>query len=161
MKLDVGTLYVGAILISLCIMPFVFIYMSKNKKQQAFKNSLTKMATDTHTSLGKHEFFVDFALGTDLHYNYLYVVKEKDRSLVENTVFLNEYSSSKVVQTDHIIRKNKSRDVVIEKLELNLTDNHTHKETLIEFYNNRDGLPLDGQLQSIKTWNDLINASRV
>lgn len=157
MNTDFGSSLVCAVILIICILPFVFLFRGKNKRQKKLFKVIKSMATDNGYELGKFEIFTNFAIGVDAKNNFLFFYKEGKSCAKEYRIALNEIKDCKIIQTDKVINHDKKRGFTVDKLELNLLPYSAQgSEISIEFFNTEDNLPLYSELSSLKSWKEYI-----
>ncbi|SHJ68119.1 hypothetical protein [Pseudozobellia thermophila] len=157
MKTDLGSTIVFAIIIVICILPFIFLYIGKNKRKNKLRNTLASMARERNRKLHKYEIFTNFAIGTDENREFLFFIKQRQDRIKEYQIALKEVKDCKIRQTDRTLRQNKKQNLVIEKLELRLIPySNKQDEINLEFFNTDDNLPLYGELGAIKSWQEFV-----
>ncbi|AYN68275.1 hypothetical protein D1013_13255 [Euzebyella marina] len=162
MNMDLGTLIIGAILVILCLSPFVIIALNSNGTEKKLVKLLEAMAYKKGSTINKHEVFSNFAIGIDPNNQYLFYVKNYKGHIMEKTVLLEDFNDCSIIQTDHTIKQAKKRQTIIDKLELHLQPaNKAVSDYSIEFYNTDESLPLNGQLQAMQKWRHIIKSKQL
>lgn len=157
MKTDLGSTIVFAIIIVICILPFIFLYIGKNKKKNKLRKELASMAQKKNRKLQQCEIFTNFAIGTDENNEFLFYMKQGKDGIKEYQIALNEVKDCKIRQTDRRLKHNKKQNLVIDKLELSLVPYPGKgREINLEFFNTDDNLPLYGELNSLKSWKAFV-----
>jgi len=158
MEMDLGSAIIGAVAIIICALPFVMMSRSRKKREKAFLQSLSKIATQNNCQINQHEIFGNFAIGIDETKNFVFFFRQVKDNEIEQLVDLSEIQSCKVINTSRNFKNKDGNQKVIDKLELSFTPTAKNKpEIKMEFFNADVNIQLYGELQSIEKWSKLIN----
>ncbi|KAA3651291.1 MAG: hypothetical protein DWP98_03250 [Bacteroidetes bacterium] len=159
MEFNLGTIIISSVFIGICLIPIVLTKGNKKKREKAFLAALNNIASNHNGKISQFEICGDIAIGIDEdnHFAYFYKnVKEKVEELYA------DLSQTKCCMINNVssIAKYKDHNVkVIEKLELKfLPKVKNNNEVKFEFYNDDESMDLNGELQAIQKWTDLINS---
>ena len=158
LKMDSGTLIVGAIMIVICILPFILINNSIKKQKKQLLQSLSGLATQQNCKITQHELGSNLAIGMDENADFLFFFRRvKDKEIVQH-IDLKDIQNCKVLNTSRTVRNSKENYQVTDKLELCVTPKaKSRPDILLEFYNSDENSQLDGELQLIEKWTKIIN----
>lgn len=153
-----GTLIVGAIILALCILPFVLMIRSRKKKEKQLLLSLTGVANNQNFKISLHELFVEFAIGLDEEANQLFFFRKTTENETAQHINLAEVKSCKVINTDHSISNNDENNKTIDKLELQFSFlDKKNPDELLVFYNSDENTQLSGEIITIEKWAKILN----
>lgn len=158
--MDLGSTIIGAIIIAICIVPFIIMSQNRKKRERKTLQLLINIANQQNCIISKHEICGDFIIGIDETKNFVFFFKQLKDKVVEQYINLAEIQSCKVKNTARtVIIKNYNHNV-IDKLELNFIPfDKNKKETTLEFFNTENSLQIVGEFQSVEKWSKLINDS--
>lgn len=156
--MDLGSLIIGAIIVLLCILPFILIQIRNNKRDKKKLLDLSNSAKEHNCKITKHEFCGNYLIGIDEVNNFVFFHKIIKDQLIKQFVNLSSIEKSEIVKSTRTYIEKDGKAHVIEKLELAFIPNKKDNEVLLmEFYNENVSFQLNGELQSIERWSHLIN----
>lgn len=157
-KMDSGTIIIGAIVIAICILPFILIGNSIKKRKKKLLYSLFGLAAQKNSKITQYDLGLDLAIGLDENAGSLFFFRRiKDKEIVEH-IDVKAIQNCKVLNTGRTIRNSKENYQVTEKLELCITPKAKNRpDIFLEFYNSDENSQLDGELQLIEKWARIIN----
>lgn len=152
--MDIGIIITGAILIAICILPFVLMERNSRKQEKLLFQSLSNIADKQNCKITVHECCEEYIIGLDEPKNFLFFFKRvKDKEISEQ-INLAEIQNCKIINTS----RSNGNEKVIDKLELSLISN-TKKtpDILLELYNSDDRMQLGEDFLLIERWVKKIN----
>lgn len=156
--MDLGSTIVGAIIIIICIVPFILMSQSIKKRKRQMLQSLTKIATQHYCQITQYEFCGDFIIGIDKIKNFVFFYKKLKDKEVEQFIDLDNIQNCKVINLNRTITNKDGNHKVIDKLALDFIPISKDKtEITLEFFNSDVSIQFSGELQSIEKWSKLIN----
>ena len=151
--MDTSTIIIGAILLAICILPFVLISRNRKKKEQELLKSLTNLANEHQSKISQFEVCGDQMIGIDEDTKSIFFIKQTDKETVVKHVSLSNVQHCELVKTT----VNSSGDTIIDRLELKFVPIDPHQpQYIIEFYNLSERFQLNGELQMIEKWFKII-----
>lgn len=149
---------IGAILLAICILPILLIIRSRKKAERQMMQSLTGIANQNNCKVSQYELCGDIAIGIDEIKNFVFFYNKTNGKASAQAVDLANYQSCKVMKTGRTIKSNNGNYTEIEKLELSFVPISKDKNAIIlKFFNVDDSFQLNGELQAIERWSNLIN----
>lgn len=148
----------GAIAILICVVPFIMLNRRKKKREKLFLQSLSKIAAPVDGQIDQYEIIGNFAIGMDEAKNMVFFYRPTKDKVEAQFVELEGFQKSKVIKTYRSFKNNNGIQKEIDRLELCFIP--TLKDTpqiKLEFYNSDVSMRLNGELQSIEKWSNLIN----
>lgn len=132
--MDSGTLVIGAIMIAICILPFILINNSIKKQKKQLLQALLALSDQKNCKMTQYELGSNLAIGIDENADLLFFFKRlKDKEI-----------------SQHVNLK--------DKLELCISPKtKSRPDIFLEFYNSEENLQLNGELQLIEKWAKIIN----
>lgn len=156
--MDIGTIIIGLITITLCIIPFFLMKKSRKLKEKHLLNGLIALADSYQCELGKHDVSFDFAIGLSVANNYLFFYKHRNEIKIEESIPLDAIVGCRVESKTRTIKPGKSRVTVYDKLELVFVPQGGQTPlTKLVFFHADEHFQLNGQLQLLQEWESRIN----
>lgn len=155
--MDLGTAIVGAICAALCIFPFVLMNRNRKKSERHILLSLKNSASQHNSQLSQHELHGHFAIGVDQTNKFVYFYHQNKGKINEQFIDLSEIESCKAVNTHRVVSNRDGDQKIIERLDLCFTPRDRAKQAInLEFFNAQNSPQLNGELQSIENWSNVI-----
>lgn len=154
-KMEVGNIVIGAILVTVVVVPFILSGRNSKKIKKQMLLSLRAIANKHSGNISIHEFCGDFVIGMDEVKNFVFFYKKREGGDLEFYIDLSEIKSCRV----HILRResNNGANKVIDKVDLSFTPHDKAKKVIdLEFYSTDVSSVLAGELQAIEKWSKLI-----
>lgn len=156
--MDLGSITIGAILLAICIVPFIIMSMGKSKREKQMLQSLKDKASKHNCQISQVEFCGDYVIGIDEVKNVVFFHKHSKDSVIEQFVDLANFRNCKIINLSRIVTNKEGNYKIIDKLKLSLMPILNNKpETILEFFNSDINAQLYDELQSIEKWSRLIN----
>jgi len=157
--MDLGITLIVAIIVTICVLPFLLMSKSKKNRQKKILQVLSNMAIKHSGKITQYEFCGDFVIGIDENTNAVFFFKKTNNIETKKYVNLAKTQKCQVINTSKIIKTKNSSYKEIDKLGLSLLPSSKYKPVVtLEFYNYDDSLPLRGELQLLEKWFKLINS---
>ncbi len=158
MEMDWGSIIIGFISISLCILPFVLIYYSRINKENKLLQILKEMAQNSNCKIGQREFCGDFVIAADDNKKFVFFLKQKKGELISQIVNLSEVQSCQSVKTTRQAKSINGNLNKVTRIELsfkpknkNLADNN------FELFDEETNIQSNGELQLADKWTEILN----
>ncbi|MDD3875795.1 MAG: hypothetical protein PHT69_04185 [Bacteroidales bacterium] len=156
--MNVESIYIGIILLVLCIVPFVIVNYIKGQNKKRILKSLKNIARQHNCQIGQHELFGNFIIGLDENKNAVLFYKMTKNNTVEQHIELEKIQSCKVINTNKTNKSKTGHSQVFEKYELSFIPIDKSKaEITLEFYDEEESLQPSGEVQIMEKWSNLIN----
>ena len=156
--MDTGSIIITAILIVVCIVPFVLMSTSRKKRERKTLQSLSDIANKQNCTISKHEIFDNFIIGVDETKKFVFFFKKLEDSVVEQYINLAEIQNCRVKTTAKTVEFNNSTQNIIHRIELAFTEfDKNKKDATLEFFNDEINIQLSGELQLAEKWSAQIN----
>ena len=147
------TLIMVAITVLVVVVPFAFVYIKNKKKKNKTKSVLLKYANVDNSKIDESDTLDNIAIGVDYNQNRLFFVKHFKNHETEQIININEIKSVRLVNEKRAVKIGKSSTLVVEKIEIVLTNNNPkEKDYILEFYNENINLILSGEVQLANKW---------
>jgi len=151
---------IGAIIIAICIVPFIIMSKNRKKRERKSLQALISTASKHNCNISMHEICGDFIIGIDEPHKNVFFVKQMKDNLIEQHVNLADIQNCRIKNTARTISDKNGNFNVVDKLELSFVPLlKNNKEISLEFYNADNGMLIVGELQSVEKWAKLINNS--
>ena len=162
MNMDLGSAIVGAIIITICMLPFIMIGRSRKKKEKQFIQALQNNANKHNCQINQQEVFGTFAIGMDEEHNTLFFSRSAKEKEEEQFVDLSNIKKCEVINTGRTFRnKNGNKNgtkTIIDKLELGFIPKAKDQpEIKWEFFNADISYQINGELHAMQKWATNIN----
>ena len=156
--MDSGTLIMGAVLIAICVLPFVIVGRNRKKKKKQILQLLTNIAKKYNAQISRYDFCAGFAIGLDETKNAVVLYKQGQDGVTENYVNLSEIQKSRAVTTHRTVGDKDRNFNVIDRLDLVLVPIAKQKEDIkLPFFDAEDSLQMSSEMPLAEKWSDLIN----
>lgn len=156
--MDLGTTIIGATILALCFLPFVFMSTSRKKKEKQLLQAISDMAKKQQCNIDQHEFCRDLVIGLDEKTNTVFFHQKANNTETAFAIPLAEIQNCKAVITKENSNSKNIAEEAIHKLELLLTPKNKKKELIrLEFYNSEESAQPSGELQLLHKWAKIIN----
>ncbi|MBK9254205.1 MAG: hypothetical protein IPM42_01820 [Saprospiraceae bacterium] len=154
--METGSIIFSAILIILCVAPFIVLQRTKINSQNKLINALKNLAKDYDSEISHYEVCGNIVIGLDSNSENVFYYKKYKNEEVVSLVKLQDVKACKVVQTT---RSNDGVHKFIDKIVLQFEPkNKTQQLDSFEFYNSEESLQLNGELQDVGRWEQLIQS---
>lgn len=158
-KMDLGTAIVGAVCVVVCILPFVLINYNRKKSERYILLALKNNANQHNSQISQHELHGHFAIGVDEKNKFVYFYHQNKGKVSEQFIDLSEMESCQSVNTSRTINNRDGDQKIIERLELCFTPrDKTRSVVNLEFFNANNAPQLNGELQLIENWANVISS---
>jgi hypothetical protein len=156
--MDLNSAMAGAIMIAICILPFISMSRGRKKRDKQMLQSLTEIAKQHNCQISQHEFCGDFVIGIDEIKNSVFFHKHLRDKTIEQFIDLASIKNCKIININRAIKNHEGTHKVIDKLELVFIPASKNKsEITLEFFNSDVTTQLYGELPTIEKWSKLIN----
>lgn len=157
--METGYAIFGIVLIVACLLGIVLTNIIPNRKEGKLLQSLIDSANKHSCIISKHEICGDFIVGIDESKKYVFFFKKNKENSVESYVNLAEMKTCRINNLEKQFSSNNDNSSRIEKLELVFTPNsQSIPETSVEFFSIEHASMINGELQLIENWRNIINA---
>jgi len=156
--MDLGSTIIGAILLVICIVPFVIMHYNRKKKENKMLQTLNENAQQYKCKISKYEFCGDFVFGIDESRNFIFFFKQEKEKAISQFVDLTEIKACQVVKKTTNVKNDIGNLSVIDRVELSFIPKTKSKgDTRFELYNEEINVQLRGELQFVDKWSKQIN----
>lgn len=128
--MDTGSTIVGAILLGMCLAPFVVIRYYNVRKTNKMKQALNRIAKEHSCKIGQHEFCGNIVIGFDENKKFVFFHNHKKEQPISQYVELANIQSCQVVKKTRNANGNKYNVEITERLELFFITANKTKETI-------------------------------
>lgn len=155
--MELSTIIMGAVLITICVLPFVLTSNGKKKREQKMLQYLTEIAKEHNCKIGQSECCNDFIIGIDEVANFVFFAKKNEKRELQEVINLANIEYCNIINSSRTVKLKDENHTVIDKLELAFYSSQNKIEKKLELYNSEDSLQLYMELQCIEKWSKLIN----
>ena len=153
--MDLGTIIIGLVCISICALPFVLTNNNKKQKVKELLNALKDFAKQHNSEITQHEIGENYAIGLDENKNTISFL-QKTKEIV-NLQFIDLYAI-KNCEINNISKSLTKTEKTLDKLNLKLNMNDKNKPSItLEFFNSEISFQPVNEFESIEKWNTIIN----
>jgi len=153
--MDTTTMIIGAVVIALCMLPFVIMGSNKKKRKAQLLKSLSEIAAGHDCKITRHEFFDQFIIGLDDAGSYAFFLKKSKDDEVSEYVDLSVVQKCKVVNSSRVAGGNV---IITDKVELSfLSVDKKNPDKKFELYTSEESMQLTGELQLAEKWAEEVN----
>lgn len=156
--MDLGSALVGAILLIICIIPFLIMHYSRNKTENTKLYSLKEMAKQHNCVINQHESCGNLILGLDESKNFVFIITTEKEDPISLCINLSEVQTCQAVVKSRTIKTNKESSSITERVELGFIPKTKIKgETRVLLYDQETSMQLNGELLFVDKWSKQIN----
>jgi hypothetical protein len=156
--MDTGSITIGAILIILIVVPFIFIRRSRIKAEQQLFNSLAAIAAEHGAKIETQATCGDLAIGLDTTKNMVFFHKSVEDRIVNQYLDLAEARACKVINISRKVAGKDGGSQVIDKVALAFVPKQASRaEMKFELYDSKSDLQHSGELQFSEEWCEKLN----
>jgi len=155
--MDTGTIITGAILLAVCILPFLLLGGGKKRKKQLLQ-SLSQIAERQNCKITRHELCGELAIGLDESANYLFFYKKiNDKETAQYANLAGIRQCKPVTTHRHVNGKDRGHSAP-GKFELKLTPaDSAQPDIVLTFFNSDDTLQVTGEFEALERWAKIVN----
>lgn len=151
--MEMKTLIMVSITVLVVMIPFVFVYIKNQRKNNKTRSVLLKYANVYNSKIDESDTLHNIAIGIDYTQNRLFFVKHFKNQESEQIINLNDVKSVRLVNEKRSVKTGKSSTLVVEKIEILLTNNNPNeKDYILELYNEDINMVLSGEVQLADKW---------
>ncbi|MBQ0769400.1 MAG: hypothetical protein KBT58_08915 [Bizionia sp.] len=156
--MDLGMTLISASLILLIIVPLTLMQLKKRNKEQVLLKSLKTLSNQQNCKLTKYDVTSDFVIGLDQATKTLFYYKNTVLENISKHINLSQFIDCDILETRQNNSKNKQGEIAHLNLVLYPKDKNGASET-IKIYNSSENYQLNGEVDLVKKWKDLIASS--
>lgn len=150
--MEMGTIITGAVVILLCILPFVLLGSGRRKRQKQLLHTLQAQAAQQGGKISRHDCLREAAIGIDDEARTLYFVKND----ITQHIRLQDIKSCRAINNTRTVDNNR----IVEQLALSLIPTGSGRsEIQLELYNAETDIQLNGELQLLEKWVQIVGAA--
>ena len=159
MDLNIGTVLTGLVFTLICVLPFVFLYRNRKKREDVFLNELKAMADKEGGTVHKHEVVGTRIIGLDEQKNLLFTYQKSGATERRIFVDLNTTETCELVNHTTTSRDENGERSLINQLLLRFHPMLKSEPAVsIEFFNAKENLQINGEFLAAQRWSVLINS---
>lgn len=155
--MNFGTTVIGLISIGICIIPFLIVYIKRQKKEKQLIQKLKDLALQSNKVLKFTEIWNNNVIGLDESETYVFAIRNTKAGTNQYAINLNEVVKCQMLKNNRTL-KHYNEDIVDRIALAFVNKNKSVDDITIEFYNtDYDNFFLSGELQKMEKWNVLLN----
>ncbi|WBU88454.1 hypothetical protein [Cellulophaga omnivescoria] len=156
--MDLGTDITAIIIISVCLLPFIFIARSRKKREKKMLASLEEIAKENNCTVNDYDINADFIIGIDHKQNQVFYYKSEEGVINQGAVNLTGIKKCKIATHTQTINAKNRKEYVVKGLDLKFIPRYNQDpEVSFTVYDSDLKMQLTGELQLAKKWETLIN----
>lgn len=156
--MELGMTIISGTLILLIIVPITLMQLKKRNNEQVLLKSLKALSNQQNCKLTKYDVTNDFAIGLDQATKTLFYYKNTVLENISKHVNLSHFINCEIFEIRQNNTKNQQGEITTLTLVLYPVDKSKTTETL-NIYNAEENYQLNGEVELIKKWKDLISFS--
>lgn len=146
---------IGAILVALCAIPFVYFAMSRKNNEKKVLQALKDFAQQHQSTITSHEVSGELIIGLDDTSKTLFMSKCFEGQVVNKVIHLSDITGCAVEKHYKSYGKQQS----VDRLGLRFTPKKASATDVYwEFFNSNETYQLSGELQLAEAWVDKIKS---
>lgn len=155
--MNLGNTLVVAIILAICVVPFILMRQNRKKKEKQMLTSLAEIAKANNCEINNHEFCGDFVISEDKKLDFIFFFKHKKEENVLKYVNLNEIKRCSVFKDIKTLKNSNENESIIETVILKFIPKNKNKlETKFELFY-EENTQLSGEIQLADSWSKKIN----
>lgn len=156
--MDTGTAITVAIIIAICILPFLLLIRNRKMKEKQLLSYISRIAQQHHNKITLHEFCSDFVIGLDEIAGQVFFLKNHDDDVTSQQINLTDIDNCKVIRTLRAKNRRDHNYQEIDRLELSFTPiTKNQPDVFLEIYNSNTSMQLGVELHLIEKWSKIVN----
>lgn len=157
MEKEFADLLVGAILIAICVIPFVILNAKIRKRKKLLLSQIVSLANSKHCQIDNYEVFANHIIGLDKSKGHVFYYQNHDKTNHGQEIDLSTIGHCQVKVNSHQFENGSNKKKVIDSVDLILTPKSKTTNIQLEFFNKDITTQLVGELQSAEKWSRLMN----
>ncbi len=155
--MDLGTLIIGVILGTVCVLPFFIIGIMRKRGEKKQLSRLLAFAKTINKSITRYDLWTNSAIGIDDTENELMVVRLVNGEEAKHHIALRNFQSCRVETISREVANDGKKYKVVDAIRLILIAKAKSKNSIaLEMYNAEyDSLTLSNELQLAEKWCDI------
>lgn len=150
-KMDLGTVVTAAIMLAVCVLPFVLMNQKKQKRIKHLKQTFDKFAEENDRSIGEFDICGEIVIGVDSTSSTLLFIKENGINETKKSIEIKNIASVSIEK----VQFNESSNFDTIALNFHLKVN-TSKVNQFILFDSNDRMQLVGELQLAEKWQKKI-----
>jgi len=157
--MEFGITIIGIIIVLICIVPFAWMSISRNRKQKKFLRGLSEIARQNNCTISRFESWNNSAIGIDDTALRIVYARRTNNGISSEHINLADIQKCRIINSGRTVSNKGSHYNVVDKLELGFSfRDPNRKEVLLELYSTEhDNLTLNGELLLGEKWCQLVN----
>ncbi len=133
--------------------PFAIVYIKNKTKNSKTNSILLKYANVDNSKIDESDTLSNIAIGIDYSQHRLFFIKHTKSNETEQIINLNDVKNVRLVNEKRAVKTGKSSTLVIEKMEIVLTNNNPkNPDYVLNFYDENINMVLSGEVQLATKW---------
>ncbi|WP_378186825.1 hypothetical protein ACE939_00570 [Aquimarina sp. W85] len=157
--MDLQTTLIGLLMIVLCTIPFYLLGRSATKKRKKLLAGITDLAAQHYQTIDTVEYGPEFSIATTQTKEAILFYKKSDVKEIALYIDLDKLLSCTFIHLKEKVQNQGKFYEHTKKLALSCKTTSQEDILLLEFYNVDDGLQLNGELELLTKWHQIINKS--
>lgn len=156
--MDSGSAIIAALLLGICIMPFVVMRINRFKREKRMLAALTTSAKERHCQITQFETCGDFIIGVDNAKGVVLFYKKLKDGEVQQVIDLTEIQRCEVINSTRSVADNNGYLQVVDKLNLSFIPTETTgSPVMLSFFDAAHDMQLGDELRAAEKWARRIN----
>lgn len=155
--MEIGSIAIGAILLGLCVSPFVVLFNHNKLRKNRLLGILKENAASRACQIDEHEHCGDFVIGIDKSHDQVFFCKEIKDRFESQCVDMSQIQDCRPDKKSRSVKESHQRRQIIERLELVFVPKDKREsETRFTLYDEDSNSQLSGELQLMERWHRKI-----
>lgn len=145
--MDTESLFMGLILLVICVVPFVFMHLKKTKKESILLSKINQLISQKAMNLDEYEFFETQFIGLDIKKKTAFYIHDITHTMELKTIDLKTH-------TLHL-EKNQSQEgrrIKIHKMGFQWSNTNSKQQELWVVFDETKKFQLSGEIEWIEKW---------
>ncbi len=154
--MDSGSAIIGAILLAICIVPFVLMHIGRSRREKKMIQALHTLARQHNSSMSEHELCGDFAIGIDKTNKKLFFLKGTNNNQKPAVINLSEIEKFKIDSLSGITKNASENAAWTKQIDFCFIPFSSKNELRLELYREELNEQLTGELELAEKWSKMI-----
>ena len=152
--MDLNIIIMSAIIIAICILPFVILSRNSKRKKKRIKSILSDIAKTKSGEIGAYEICGNLAVGiTQEDEAFVFYNKKEDDTELKSCILLDQFKKCNFIKTSSSSGSGSIGKLILEFEHLD----KNQSDVSLEFFNSSENFQMGGELELVEKWKPIID----